>query len=103
MGAWWPSRSSKPLSARLRVEVCSIRTLSASSILPNGGLGPLPSCRAFVQSPGRSAKQVNPSECRKDAQCETGDSRPTWILTAAQGNERQPDVGHTKETSQIKT
>jgi hypothetical protein len=29
MGAWWPSRSSKPLSARLRVEVCSIRTLSA--------------------------------------------------------------------------
>jgi len=29
MGAWWPSRSSKPPSARLRVEVCSIRTLSA--------------------------------------------------------------------------
>jgi hypothetical protein len=32
MGAWWPSRSSKPLSARLRVEVCSIRTLSAISL-----------------------------------------------------------------------
>ena len=29
-GAWWPPRSSKPLSARKRVGVCSIRTLSTN-------------------------------------------------------------------------